>query len=106
MERDLVGSTQDGAEGNKKCISHINVIRQFCLNHGLHLGVCDTLYKNSTEMDDLNLDGDDIDEMDNFEAGTDMEVISNDTLEGVVNYHDLLNKSCEVVKFIRNNCSK
>jgi hypothetical protein len=100
MERDLVGSTQDSTAVNKKCISHINVIGQFCLNHGLHLGVCDTLYKKSTEMDDLNLDSDDIDEMDNFEAGTDLEVISDDTLEGDVDYHDLLKKSCEFVKFL------
>jgi hypothetical protein len=52
-------------------------------------------------MDDLNLDSDDIDEMDNFEAGTDLEVISDDTLEGDVDYHDLLKKSRKLVKFIK-----
>ncbi|KAL3861688.1 hypothetical protein ACJMK2_007712 [Sinanodonta woodiana] len=66
MEMDLIEYTQDGAAVNKKSISHIDVIRQFCLNHGLPLGVCDTLYKKSTEMDDINLDSDDIDEIRQF----------------------------------------
>ncbi|KAL3843020.1 hypothetical protein ACJMK2_020978 [Sinanodonta woodiana] len=107
MVRDLVGSTQEGVEVNKTGINHNDVIGQFCLNHGLHIEVCDTFYKKSTEMDNLNLDSDTIDEMDNLETGTDMEVISDDTLEGNVNYHDLLKKSCELVKFIKKlNCSK
>ncbi|KAL3872743.1 hypothetical protein ACJMK2_035947, partial [Sinanodonta woodiana] len=60
-ERDLVGSSQDGAAVNKKCLCHIHqtVLLEPCFD----LGVCDTLYKQSTEMDDLNLDSNDIDEM-------------------------------------------
>ncbi|KAL3875918.1 hypothetical protein ACJMK2_033822 [Sinanodonta woodiana] len=81
MERDLMGYTPGGAAENTKCINLFKFIRKFCLNHGLHLGVCDTLYKKSTEMDDLNQDSDYIDEMDNCESGTDLEVISDDTLE-------------------------
>ncbi|KAL3866294.1 hypothetical protein ACJMK2_043601 [Sinanodonta woodiana] len=54
-------------------------------------------------MYDLNLDSGNIDEIDNFEAGTDLEVINNDTLEGDVNYHDLLKKTHELVKFIKNS---
>ncbi|KAL3847889.1 hypothetical protein ACJMK2_018780 [Sinanodonta woodiana] len=98
MEMDLVGYTQDGAAVNKKRISHMDVIGQFCFNHGLHLGVCETLYKKSTEMDDLNLDSDDIDKMDNFEADTDLEVISDDRLEGHIEYHDLLMRACHIQK--------
>ena len=43
MKKYLVASTQDGASVNKKYIRNLDVIGQFCLNHGLHLGVCDTL---------------------------------------------------------------
>ena len=59
------------------------------------------MHKKSTEIDELNRDSDDIDEMDNIEAGMNMEVISDDALEGYINYHDLLKKSCELVKFIK-----
>ena len=45
MKKDLVASTQDGVSVNKKYIRNLDVIGQFCLNHGLHLGACDTLYK-------------------------------------------------------------
>ncbi|KAL3869619.1 hypothetical protein ACJMK2_042284 [Sinanodonta woodiana] len=100
MEMDLVGYTQDSAAVNKKCISHIDIIGQFCFNHGLHLVVFDT-YKKSTEMDNLNLDSDDIDEVDNFEADMDLEIISDDTLEEGVDYHDRLKKAYELVKLIK-----
>ncbi|KAL3847947.1 hypothetical protein ACJMK2_018836 [Sinanodonta woodiana] len=58
-------------------------------------------------MDNLNLDSDDIDEMDNFEASTDLEVISDDTPEGDVDYHDKfkeITRACQIHKHI--NCSK
>ncbi|KAL3862026.1 hypothetical protein ACJMK2_008028, partial [Sinanodonta woodiana] len=93
MTRELLGSTPDGPKVNTQCISHIDVIRQFSLNYDLHLGVCDTLYKKSTEMDDINLDSDDIAKMDNSEAGIDLEVISDDKLEKDIIYHELLKKS-------------
>ncbi|KAL3871937.1 hypothetical protein ACJMK2_040209 [Sinanodonta woodiana] len=98
MDRDLVGFTQNGAAVNNKYINRIDVIGQLCLNPGLHLGVCDTLCEKCTEVDDLNLDSDDIDEMDNCEAGTDLTVIVYDTLERDIHYHNLL-KLRKLVKF-------
>ena len=52
MKRDLVPSTQDGASINKKYIR--NVVGQFCINHGLHLVVCDTLYKKKHDIEDIS----------------------------------------------------
>ena len=54
MKKDLVASTQDGASVNKKYIRNLDVIGQFCLNHGLPLGVCDTLYKKKHDIEDLS----------------------------------------------------
>ncbi|KAL3847437.1 hypothetical protein ACJMK2_018344 [Sinanodonta woodiana] len=44
--------------------------------------------------------------MDSFEAGTDLEMISVDTLEGDVDYHKVLKKSRELVKFIKNSTAR
>ena len=45
MERDIVGSTQDGAAINKKLMQSTDIVEQFCFNHAIHHGECDTLYK-------------------------------------------------------------
>ena len=42
MKKGLVASTQVGASVNKKYIRNIDIIDQFCLNHGLHLDVTST----------------------------------------------------------------
>lgn len=108
MAKDIVGSTQDGAAVNKKYIRHTNVIGQFCLNHALHLGVCDTLYTKRIEEnrddDDQILDSCEVDEIDYFEDGMDMEVLNNDLIEEEkVDYHDQLEKSRKLVRFIKNS---
>ncbi|KAG5677009.1 hypothetical protein PVAND_006797 [Polypedilum vanderplanki] len=90
INKDIVGSTQDGAAVNKKFIRLVDIIGQFCLNHALHLGVCDTLYKKNTlDIDDLNLANDEIDETDFYDDSLEFSV---DEVEDV-NYHNLLNTS-------------
>ena len=102
MDRDIVGSTQDGAAVNKKYIRHKYVIGQFCLNHALHLAVCDTLYKKETEEKNKNpiFDGCETDDIDCFGDGFDVEVESKYAVEEVV-YHLLLEKSRQLVRFIK-----
>ncbi|KAL3843278.1 hypothetical protein ACJMK2_021220 [Sinanodonta woodiana] len=48
FDHDIVGLTLDGASVNKKFIRHVKSIGQLCLNHGIHLGGCDTLYPKKT----------------------------------------------------------
>ena len=45
FETDVVSSTGDGCQMMVKFGRECPVIYQLCLNHGLHLGVCDALYK-------------------------------------------------------------
>jgi hypothetical protein len=69
LENDIVASTQDGAAVNKKTLSMTELIQQFCLNHAIHLGVVDTLYKkngtNIREAIDLEID-DEENDIDNY----------------------------------------
>jgi hypothetical protein len=44
VETDIVGSTSDGAAVMGKFGRLMNVIVQFCINHGIHLSVVDSLY--------------------------------------------------------------
>lgn len=103
MKKDLVASTQDGASVNKKYIRHIDAIGQFCLNHGLHLGVCDTLYKKTSDTEDLSdTCDDDHDANDSFDEGADFEVINiNSENEDNIDYHDLLKNSRKLIKYIK-----
>ncbi|KAL3859294.1 hypothetical protein ACJMK2_009519, partial [Sinanodonta woodiana] len=59
FDHDIIGLTLDGASVNKKFIRHVQSIGHLCLNHGIHLGVCDTLYpkkaREEPEFDDLLL---------------------------------------------------
>lgn len=101
MKKDLVASTQDGASVNKKYIRNIDAIGQFCLNHGLHLGVCDTLYKKKSGTEDLrDICDDDHDENDSFDEGTDIEMINSENDNNIV-YHDVLKNSRKLIKYIK-----
>ena len=101
MEKDLVGSTQDGAAVNKRFISLIDAICQFCLNHGLHLGVCDTLYKKKSEIEEPIIIDEDPNEEDNFDEPTDFELINENHNE--IDYHEILKKSRKIVKFFKHS---
>jgi len=102
MDKDIVGSTQDGAAVNKKYIQLVEFIGRFCLNHGLHLGVCDTLYKKKDDdCETLNLDSDDIEESDDFEDL--IGFVDDGGIEVAVDYHELLKNSRKLVKFIKNS---
>ena len=45
VERDISGCVTDGASVMKKFGKLLNVIHQLCYAHGIHLGVCDIMYK-------------------------------------------------------------
>lgn len=98
IAKDIVGSTQDGAAVNKKYIRHIPAIGQLCLNHGIHLGVCDTLYKKKTANVDILTVSDEENE-DDFENGLDIEIVSD--VEDEVDYHEILKNARKLVKFIK-----
>lgn len=104
LDNDVVGSTQDGAAINKKFIRLASVVGQFCFNHGIHLAVCDSLYTKNEPDSDLIFFDDSIDESENdiFENGLDFEILE-DSFEDSIDYHMLLKKSREVVKFIKNS---
>ena len=102
MNKDIVGSTQDGAAVNKKFIRLVDIIGQFCLNHALHLGVCDTLYKKENEIEEHYFDSDESDESDCFDDCLDL--LNDDDIEqSEISYHDLLKNSRKLVKFIKNS---
>lgn len=48
FERDIVGSTNDGASVMVKFGKLIPSLQQLCINHALHLAVVDALYKKSS----------------------------------------------------------
>ena len=107
-EKDLIGSTQDGAAINKKFMRLLQVIDQFCFNHGIHLGICDTLYKKKQVGISDQYDSIDDNENDDYDQDVDFELITNnnDNEEEV----DVTNPICEVlrharmvVKFIRSS---
>lgn len=50
FETDIVASTSDGARVMIKYGRECPVIPQYCLNHAIHLAVCDILYKKRTSV--------------------------------------------------------
>ena len=101
MKKDLVASTQDGESVNKKYIRNLDAIDQYCLNHGLHLGVCDKLYKKKHDIEGLSGACDnDYNQNDSFDKGTNFEVIS-DECEDDIDYNDLLKNLHKLIKYIK-----
>lgn len=103
LDRDIVSSTLDGASVNKKFMSLTNLIGQFCLNHALHLGVCDTLYKRSNlsnEQELIEIDSEDLNDVDDFDGETVLD--DNEDIEiEIVDYRDVLKNARKLVKFIK-----
>lgn len=105
MQKDVVGSCQDGAAVNKKFMRLINIIGQYCLNHGIHLAVTDTLYKKikNSSIDPIN-DSNDAEELDCFDENIDFEILNNeqhDDDDDQIYFHDVLKNCREVVKYIK-----
>ena len=76
FEKDIVGLTSDGAPlmvksgrllGSKKG----RLIHQICQCHGLHLAICDVLYKKKSNQDDEDHDDDDHDDENNDDNNLD-----------------------------------
>lgn len=101
MDRHILASTQDGASVNKKYIRIGIVEGQFCINHGLHLGVCDTLYTIRAKTDQMECEQNNEDSFDNV----DFEVI-NDECDQVVDFHETLKRCREITKFIKGSTVK
>jgi hypothetical protein len=101
-DRDVVASTQDGAAVNKKYMRIMDIVGQFCINHAIHLAVCDTLYKKRDHLIDIgDLDSIDTSEEDSFDE-LDMEILD-DQFDDNIDFHELLKSAREVVKFIKNS---
>ena len=45
IEKDVIAHTTDGASVCKKMGKLLKIVHQLCLAHGMHLAVCDVLYK-------------------------------------------------------------
>ncbi|KAG5685063.1 hypothetical protein PVAND_014264 [Polypedilum vanderplanki] len=102
LNKDIVGSSQNGAAINKKFIQTSNIIGQFCFNHAIHLAVYDSLYTNKQNNDKTTYeDSNDIDDEDTFEMTTDFEII--EASIDNIDHHHLLKISRKVVKFIKNS---
>ena len=52
-QRDISGFTTDGASVMKKFGKLLNTTHQLCYAHGIHLAVCDVLYKSQPEAHDM-----------------------------------------------------
>ncbi|CAF0985424.1 unnamed protein product [Didymodactylos carnosus] len=104
MEQDLVGSTQDGAAVNKKFMGMLDIIGQFCLNHGIHLAVCDVLYKkvNTSEKLTIDIGCDDEKDDDEFDDGCDLET-AREEISDEINYYTVLKAARDVIKYIKNS---
>lgn len=101
MKKDLVSSTLDAASINRKFIRLIDAIGQLCLNHGLHLGVCDTLYpKKSEVIVNEKIASDESNENDEFDENNDVEMMAED-LVYEMDYPELLKKVRKIVKFFK-----
>lgn len=104
LKSDIIASTQDGAAVNKKFMRQTNLIEQYCINHGLHLAVCDTLYKNSNRAE-IDIQNDFIsadNECNDFFDNNDVEIIAEVTDE-TYDYKDVLKNTRKLVKFIKNS---
>lgn len=103
FDNDIIAVTLDGAAVNKKFMRLTNIIAQFCLNHAIHLAVCDTLYKKPTNEDILSSEFDiiDDDETDDFDQAVDLQFMDGDIEENDIDFHELLKSSRKVVKFIK-----
>lgn len=102
VQKDIVGSTQDGAAINKKFMQIMGVIGQFCLNHAIHLAVSDTLYKKCKKNDlELDVDEDEADEVDLYED-VDFEVIKYESMDEI-DFHDVLKNARIVINYIRDS---
>lgn len=102
--KDIVGSTQDGAAINKKFMRMTDLIQQFCFNHAIHLGVCDTLYKKSKEVPQPVVQFDEDDDEDEDEDEDDYEdnfCLENIEGEQAIHYPEVLKVARKVVKFIK-----
>ena len=79
MRKHVVAITTDGAPVAKKIATLAETLRQLCLAHGIHLGVCDVLYEkkdgNSREDVDESSDSDTDDEEDAYDTEHNSELL-------------------------------
>ena len=88
FEKDVVSSTNDGAKIMIKYGRECPAICQLCLNHGLHLAICDTLYKNQIVLTTItneiliyDTDNDIDSNNENFENDNDINIICSNESE-------------------------
>ena len=62
VESHIFGVVSDGASVMKRFVRILGTEHQVCHAHGLHLAICDTLYKTSQEDVEVNLSGSNVQE--------------------------------------------
>jgi len=109
-EQHIVGTTGDGASLMVKYGKECPTSYQLCLNHGLHLAVCDTLYKkkSNSENDEELIDSEPEDENDDVfcdGAGADIEneieTTTEESIQEIDCIHEIIKNVRKVVKFFR-----
>ena len=103
MSHDIVATTNDDAAVMVKFARDIEPISQLCINHGIHLGICDTLYKRpiaNAEFSECDSDdGSESFDDDGVEFLDDTE--DQENTEPSVEYFEVLSAVRTVVNFIR-----
>ena len=96
MDKDIVGSSHDGAAVMVKYGNNISPLAQLCYNHGVHLAVLDVFYKkvgyktlNDAESDDENFqDNDNSEDSDDYDVDRNDEIASAFAFDGNLNFED------------------
>jgi hypothetical protein len=107
FEKHIVGSTGDGAAVMIKFGKECPSIYQMCFNHGIHLAVCDTLYKVKTNPKEKDMESENNNdcEEDNFtDTDSDLHMFSNNDSENYEDkflVHNSIKSVRKIVKFFR-----
>ena len=103
MEKDVICHTTDGASVMTKMGKLLKIVHQICLAHGMHLAVCDVLYKAKRSHDDEARDKDENDEDDEEDEDEETDWLGEATEfePELIIYSDIINKVRKIVKKFR-----
>ena len=103
LKKHVICNTVDGASVCVKLGKLLKILQQICLAHGLHLSVCDVLYKakRSNENEDKDTEGEDDIDKDN-ECGEDWLAVESDTEpELIITFAAVIEKVRKIVRKFR-----
>ena len=104
LKKDVISHTTDGASVMRKCGRLLDIIHQICHAHGMHLAVCDVLYKrkksNEAEEESCKEQEEEDEEDDEVENGDWLEETLEHEPELIV-YEDVIEKVRKIVRKFR-----